>query len=364
MKRLFAIAKTVLACLLPLASLAQPVLANETLQGVYYGNQGWEMNKVQALESWQGKKTAVVNSFTNWCNQTQALDNLFDHQLNYIWNNQNIPMITWEPVLCSSTPSNIEVLIAKGKYDTYIKNWSTRLKTFLSGADGIYNTSDDRRAYIRLGHEMNGNWYPWSAAVGGNNPNDYINMWKRTKAIFDSKGLDAKHLQWVWCVNNTDVGGYSAESYYPGDAYVDWIAIDGYNWGTSQNWSRWETPEQVFDPMVSRLRAITNKPLTITEVASTTATEAGTDITAKSQWLTDTFNYAIAQNINMIIYFNEDKETDWAIFGGTRGDSSFTYNSQIYITHTGYSNSVGASNFVAPNSADPRLITDAQFAGQ
>lgn len=364
MKRLSAIAKTVLACLLPLASLTQPALANETLQGVYYGNQGWEMHKVQALETWQGKKTAIVNSFTNWCNQTTTLDNLFKHQLNYIWNNQNVPMITWEPVLCSSTPSNVEVLIAKGKYDTYIRNWSTRLKTFLSGSDGIYNTSDDRRAYIRLGHEMNGNWYPWSAAMGGNSPNDYINMWKHTKAIFDSKGLDAKHLQWVWCVNNTDVGGYSAESYYPGDAYVNWIAIDGYNWGTSQTWSRWESPEEVFSPMVSRLRAITNKPLTITEVASTTARGAGTDITAKTQWLTDTFNYAIAQNINMIIYFNEDKETDWAVFGGTRGDSSFTYNSQIYITHTGYSNSVGTSDFVAPNIADPRLITDTQFAGQ
>jgi hypothetical protein len=26
---------------------------------------------------------------------------------------------------------------------------------------------------------------------------------------------------------------------YPGDAYVDWMGVDGYNWGTSQVGSKW-----------------------------------------------------------------------------------------------------------------------------
>lgn len=365
MKRLSTIINALLACTLPLASLAQPASADtSSLLGIYYGNQGWEMGNVQALETWQGKKNAVVNLYTNWCNQTTEQDNLFNQQLLNIWNNQNVPLITWEPYLCSSdTPDNIEVLIANGEYDAYISNWADRLKTFLSGPDGVYNTSDDRRAYIRLGHEMNSDWYPWGAAMGGNSPSDYVNMWKHVKAIFDSKGLDANHLQWVWSVNNTDEGGYSAESYYPGDAYVDWVAVDGYNWGTSQTWSSWQTPDQVFGPMIRRLRAMTTKPLAITELASSTSIDSGNSTEAKSQWTADAFKYALTQNVKMLVWFNEDKETDWATFGGTRGDGTFTYG-QPYITNSAYNTSVGASSFVSSSSSNPRLLTDAQFAGQ
>ncbi|HEY9666287.1 MAG TPA: hypothetical protein V6C91_05750, partial [Coleofasciculaceae cyanobacterium] len=140
-----------------------------SLLGCYYGNQGWQMEQVKALENFQGKKHAVVNLFTNWCNQTTTIDNLFNQQLPQIWNNQNIPLITWEPYLCdsASTPSDVVKRAANGEYDAYISKWADRLKTFLSGPDGVYQTSDDRRVYIRLAHEMNGNWYPWCAAFGG-----------------------------------------------------------------------------------------------------------------------------------------------------------------------------------------------------
>lgn len=368
MKRLYKrVTNALFACALPLASLTQPAVAEtSSLLGTYYGNQGWEMGNVQALENWQSKKKAVLNLFTDWCNQTANLDNLFNYQLLYIWNNQNVPLITWEPYLCSAstTPSDIEVLAAKGRYDAYLNIWADRLKTFLSGPDGLYNTSDDRRAYVRLGHEMNGNWYPWGAAMGNNAPSDYVRMWQRVRAIFDSKGLDANHLQWVWSVNNTDVGGYSAESFYPGDAYVNWVAIDGYNWGTSQNWSSWQTPDAVFGPMLSRLRAMTTKPVAITEFASTTSTSSGTSLPDKSQWIADAFNYAVTNNIKMVVWFNQDKETDWAAFGGGRGDGTFTYNSQTYITYDTYNTSVGTNSFVSSSSTNLRLLTDAQFAGQ
>jgi len=192
----------------------------DPLLGVYYGNQGWNMNQVKAMETWQGKKNAVVNMFTNWASDTTTIDNLFNQQLLNIWNNKNIPMISWEPYAPSnSTPDNIEVQIVNGEFDVYINTWADKLKTFLSGTDGVYNTADDRRAYLRFAHEMNGDWYSWSAAKGGNSPTDYVNMWRHTKDIFDAKGMDASRLQWVWSVNNTDEGGFTAEQYYPGDNY-------------------------------------------------------------------------------------------------------------------------------------------------
>ena len=334
------------------------------LLGIYYGNQGWNMEQVQALESWQDKKNAVIQIFTNWANDTTVINNLFNQQLPNIWNNKNVPMITWEPFTGdSSAPNDIEVQIANGKFDAYINNWADRLKTYLAGADGVYNTGDDRRVYLRLAHEMNGNWYPWSAARGGNSPGEYVRMWKHTKDIFDGKGLDANHLQWVWAVNRDDVGGYSAEQFYPGDTYVDWVAIDGYNWGTSQTWSRWETPEQVFGRMIDRLRAITSKPLAITEVGSSTKTRFGTNVAAKSRWITDFLNYVPAKDVKMVCWFNEDKETDWALFGGGNGYDSYRYDLKSYKRYTTYEIGITPSSYRDPDLTNPRLLSDKFFYG-
>jgi beta-mannanase len=285
------------------------------------------------------------------------MDDLFNLQLVHIWNNKNVPMITWEPNLCSGTPNDIEVKIASGAYDAYINTWSARLKTYLSGPDGIYNTSDDRRAYLRFGHEMNGNWYAWSAAAGNNSPNDYKAMWIRVRGIFTSKGLDASHVQWVWCVNNTDNGGFTAEQFYPGNEYVDWVAIDGYNWGTTQTWSSWLTPAQTYDNMLGRLKLLTTKPVALTEFASTTSSQG---VSGKSQWITSAFQYAENNNIRLVTWFNTDKETDWAIFGGVNGDETINRKK----AYSAYRTAIGSAKYITSDPANARLITDSQFTGQ
>ncbi|MBA1332297.1 endoglucanase, partial [Candidatus Endoriftia persephone str. Guaymas] len=85
---------------------------------------------------------------------------------------------------------------------------------------GQFGTTDDRRVYIRLAHEMNGDWYPWSARSVGENPADYIAMWRHVHDAATAIGLGREHVQWVWSVNASDHGSYGwiAEDYYPGDA--------------------------------------------------------------------------------------------------------------------------------------------------
>lgn len=335
----------------------------QTLLGVYYGNQGWKMEQVRALENWQEKKHAVVNLFTDWTNSTKVMNNLFGQQLPNIWANGNVPMVTWEPFTGGQTPADIEVRIAAGQYDAYIRTWAGRLKVFLSGPNGVFGNTDDRRVYLRLGHEMNGNWYPWSAAAGNNSPADYVAMWRRVVGIFDSMGLDANHLQWVWCVNADDVGGFAAETFYPGDAYVDWVAIDGYNWGASQTWSTWKTPAQTYDALLTRVRGLTTRPVALTEFASTSATVTGTSVSAKSAWISDVFAYVTLNQIKMVCWFDDNKETDWAFFGGANGDGQYKFGRTTYRTYSAYKTAISAPAFSASDPANPRLITDAQFAG-
>ena len=50
---------------------------------------------------------------------------------------------------------------------------------------------------------------------------------------------------------------------YPGDAYVDWVALDGYNWGALR--IGWQTFSQVFGDSYNALVALTSKPIMICE---------------------------------------------------------------------------------------------------
>jgi len=336
------------------------VVEANALLGIYYGTEGWEMYKVKDLEIWQGKKNAIVNLFTNW--DIKQMNLLFTYQLPNIWNNKNIPMITWEPYVGGNTPSDIEVRIANGEYDEYINKWADKMKKFLSGPDKIYNNDDDCRVYIRLAHEMNGNWYPWSASYGNNSPTDYINMWRRVVNKFRAKGIDSNHIQWMWTVNNYDIGDFPAEQYYPGDDYVDWIGISGYNWGEEFIWSNWSTPEETFDHMVFRMRNLSNKPLAIAESASSSITNMGSSVEAKSEWITKFFNYIIKKDIKMVIWFNKDKESDWAIFGGIKGDDTFKGVS-IYNVYTAYKTAINKENFISSDDNNQHLISDSIFTG-
>ena len=347
------------------AAAAEAQQTPQALLGVHYGNQGWAMDQLKAMEAWQGKRHAVLHLFTDWCNRSKTLDNLFKTQLPTIWANGNVPVISWEPFLCSpaATPSDVLVRASRGDYDAYVNAWADRLKTFLAGPDGSIGGSDNRRVYIRLAHEMNGNWYPWSAGSGGNSPGHYIETWRRVRAIFTGKGLDARTVQWVWAVNHEDVGNARAEDCYPGDALVDWIAIDGYNWGASQSWSSWRTPQEVFGPMAARLRARSTRPLALTETASSSSTTGGVNVSAKSAWVSQFFDYALTHDARMLMWFNEDKETDWAIFGGSNGTESFRSGRAVYKAYGSYRQAVQPSTLVSSDLKDPRLISDALFQG-
>ena len=49
--------------------------------------------------------------------------------------------------------------------------------------------------------------------------------------MFQSRG--ATNVKFVWCVN--DNGASTIESVWPGNSYVDYTAIDQYNFGTTQS---------------------------------------------------------------------------------------------------------------------------------
>jgi len=100
--------------------------------------------------------------------------------------------------------------IARGDQDKYIYEQVRAAKHY------------KRTIYVRLDHEMNGNWYPWS----NGNAKDYVAMWKHVWNIFHRQHV--RNVKWIWSPNlNTyesdAVFDARVKRYWPGAKYVDII---------------------------------------------------------------------------------------------------------------------------------------------
>jgi hypothetical protein len=111
---------------------------------------------------------------------------------------------------------------------------------------------------IRFAHEMNGGWsWPWL----NQSPADYIAAWKRIVSRFGNLG--ATNAEWVWSPNVISGSANDFSPWYPGDAYVDWTGLDGYNWGSVYN--VWRTFREVFQNSIGVITALSPRGIIIAE---------------------------------------------------------------------------------------------------
>ncbi len=104
---------------------------------------------------------------------------------------------------------------AKGEYDKYFSMLGQTLVD-LGGKD----------AYLRIGIEFNGDWFPWSASKDPAAFKTYfVRIVRRLREVENS------NFKMVWNPN-MGRGKIAPDRVYPGDAFVDVIAMDVYN----QSW--------------------------------------------------------------------------------------------------------------------------------
>jgi beta-mannanase len=156
-------------------------------------------------------------------------------------------------------------------------------------------------------HEMNGDWYPWGDGINGNTPDKYKQAWIHIHDIFEAE--DVTNVKWVWCPNeaSTTQTSHPMGDFYPGDAYVDWIALDGYNWAGASS-EPWHSFEEIFGTSYGEILAVApTKPLMIAEYASD---ERGGD---KAQWIRDVKDVVPLKfpKIKALVWFNNDQDGAW-----------------------------------------------------
>jgi beta-mannanase len=190
--------------------------------------------------------------------------------------------------------------LVNGKADTYIRDY----------AKGVKNYGEE--IWLRPLHEANGDWYDWGVGKegAGNTDANVAEAFRHIVKIFREENVE--NVKWVWTTNASNAGkGSTLTGNYPGDEYVDYISIDGYNWGKCQSWSSWQTFSQVFKKAYDALAKI-NKPLFIAEISSS---ELGGN---KAEWITDMFEHFATDfsRVFAVMWFSqskEDNEGDWAL---------------------------------------------------
>jgi len=272
--------------------------------------------------------TAVADSFKADTGITPASVQWFDawsnkaafpvQQAKDLWARGIMLSWTWEPwnpALSLTDPDQITLDdITSGQWDAYIK------------ARGTEMASLGFPIQMRWGHEVNGNWYPWNPALNGNDPAKYVQAYRHVHDLLVQVG--ATNVQWVWTITN---GSTPNESWnnpaleYPGNAYVDWVALDGYNWGKGPSWdpsgNYWSSFDQVFSGAYQTAVSIApDKPIQIAETASSI------DGGDKAAWITQMFASIEAgkyPKLRLLSYFDQKKEEEWQIASSSASLQAF-----------------------------------------
>jgi beta-mannanase len=124
--------------------------------------------------------------------------------------------------------------------------------------------------------------------------------------IFEREG--ASNVTWVWCPTTKNANSIPFEQLYPGDAYVDWTCLHGYNTG-GDTWRSFHQlfsghPRNPYDSYGDMLKLAPSKPIMLGEWASAEGDDGGA---RKAAWIQDALQVQIPQNypnIRAVVWFN------------------------------------------------------------
>lgn len=258
--------------------------------GAYVHGAPDSMQPVLDLESAVGRNASIVNFYV------ADSEGFPVNRATSIRSHGSTPLITWE---FWSVKGVGVASIANGSKDEYIRSFARAAKAF------------GTEVWLRPFHEMNGNWYPWAGTVAPNTPADVIAAYKRVRQIFAAEG--ATNVKFVWCPNNESIPNTSSNAiarYWPGEASVDIMALDGYNFGTSFSWSNWRSFSQTFSSSYAAVTSLSStRPVMIAETGCSTVGGS------KAAWVADMFKVIPLSfpRIRGVVWFDTNAECDWRV---------------------------------------------------
>jgi hypothetical protein len=180
--------------------------------GVYSG--GGNVSGANAFGTWLGRRPAYALDFL----PQQTWSDIDSDWIFQRWAGTGYQMIFSVPMLPASGAT-----LAQGAAGAYNAHFTRMAQALVANGQG--------NAIIRLGWEMNGDWFAWSIKNGAAS---YAAYWRQ---IVSAMRAVAPGLRFDFCPNNgsSSVSGslLDPSAAYPGDAYVDIVGMDVYD----QSWA-------------------------------------------------------------------------------------------------------------------------------
>lgn len=201
--------------------------------------------------------------------------------------------------------------VAGGRWDEQLGQWA----------------DDARRTGIPImvdfGPEMNGDWFPWNGAYGGElaGARAYRDAFRHVVTLFRQRG--ATNVSFAFHI---DAGGEPPQTwndpkqYYPGNAYVDWVGASVYGADApTYDWTAFSTGLAV---ATAKLQSVApGKPIAVFEWGVVEAPAKGD----KARWIDDAFA-ALAERrfaaVRAVSWWDERWENDDGSWSDLRIDSS------------------------------------------
>jgi endoglucanase len=295
--RVITLSSLVAALVLPVAMTTTRADAVGTSPGTYFGAY------VQPRTGWtRADQEASINNLESYLGRTLDIDHVFHPwggkafpSWRQVWDLQRgrIPMISWSGTYLTS--------VLNGSHDDMIR----------ARADGLAGLGG--RVLLRWFGEMDAGIYENDEIES---PDQFVRAWRYVHDVFVSRG--ATNVEWVWCPNSYAFGTGEAQRFFPGDAYVDWICADGYNWAPARPSSDWRSFEDTFAPFYA-WAASKPQPLLVGE---TGVMENGPG--DKATWVLDMGNTikSVYPEIKALVYFDAYSTANFGGWYDWRMDTS------------------------------------------
>jgi hypothetical protein len=285
--------------------------------GAFVGTNPPTLEGIENIENISGQKLNSIMWFQGWDAKDQpgfprsALNTITAGKANKA---SSVFHITWEPAVDLKD-------IINGTYDKYITVYAYDVKDW--GGEIRFRFAQEMiQDNILNGEE----YYRWQ-----DQPEDYVKAFRHIHDIFKKAG--ATNAKFVWCPNNFPFDINLVKQYYPGTEYVDWLCMDGYNWGNNDGkpgWPEWLWFDDIFSNIyhtfVDHPEIFGDKPIMIGEFASCEASPHDLPGQNKAEWIKNAFERLASpdfEKIKAFHWFNINKECDWRIDSSASAKMAF-----------------------------------------
>lgn len=265
------------------------VIENNTLEwGAYVGYNVFDRENFEQII---GEKIDLQAVFVHWGNE-----NNFPIDITQGLNERTL-VIFWEAMDYNNESTEQKEFsydaIINGDWDEYISSFAQEIKEY------------GNPVILIPFEEMNGDWYPWSISKNNNSSEKHIEAYRHIHDLFN----DALNVKFGWTIN---ADSEFISSSYPGDEYVDYVGLDGFNFGDP-----WQSFNDIFSNSLIQLSKY-EKPIYIFSFACAEGEE-------KAEWITNALLVEIPkyEKVKGWIWFNENKEKDWRVWSDEKSLEAF-----------------------------------------